>query len=178
MGNTRAEWFLFAAEPLRTKHWKLPAGTKPDDEAAAEAALAAAKAGCGKGSHETSDVVQDMEEGAWALGPALEDEGEDEMAAAWEELAAALGKDQEPPADLPWWVAPTWDLEGHSIGLITPGRAIKLQSKLDETGLRERATKLLAGRGAKPARDWAKLLELLDRAAADDCFLLAVEAMS
>ena len=178
MGNTRAEWYLFAAEPLRTSHWKLPPGTKADDAAAAARALAAAKAACGRGEHATSSVIHEQDEGVWALGPALDEAGEDDLAEAWEELWTALGSDAELPDDLPWWVSAAWNPDGHWIGLVTPGRAIKLQSLLDETELRTRAGEMLAGRGAKAARDWAKLLELLDRAAADDCFLLAVESMS
>ena len=174
MGNTTVEWHLFAAAPLRERFWEAGGA---GDEVQAQAALEACVAGCGRGEHRTQDVIHDMNDGLpWDLLPLLEEE-DDDMAAAWEELWGALGKDG-PPGELPWWVEALYPPDGWYVGLVTPGRAVKLQSALDASGLRERAGELLRARDPQAARSWVRLLELVDRAAADDCFLLAVESMS
>ena len=161
-----AEWCLFAAAPFRER---VQAGSSqaPEPRAALERCLAE----CGRGEARLGAVLGAP---AWDLAEALEDEGEDAMLAAWEALQGALGRDG-PPARLPGWAPRLWDPARHWLGLVEPGRAVKLVSRLDEAGLRERAGQLLGARGAGAARAWQRLLELLDRAAADDCCLLAAE---
>lgn len=233
MGNTSAEWFLFAAAPFRERFqehprelsaadWRelvqagdaarverevatVPAGERErlrgellasrerrlapllartndepvslEDPDGAAAVLDACQAACGRGFAAAWDVLHAMHDGQpWDLYPVLDDAGEDEMCVAWERLAEALGKDG-PPDGLPWWIGASHDPDGWFVGLVSPGQAVKLTSALDQSGLRERAAELLAERDPQAAAHWARLLELLDRAGADDCFLLALESM-